>query len=280
MNIFWSSFTRIILFALFFSSNSVFATQLSLQKATVYGGDEEIAGWYMSEKLDGIRGYWDGEKLLTRKGKIINAPKWFVQNFPPFELDGELWSSRKSFEFIQSTVLDKSPSESWEKITFNIFEVPNTKGNFESRLEKAQQWFNKNNNEHVKIIPQIVCTGKKHLEEFLALIESKGGEGVIIKNPGQEYHTGRSPHILKVKNSNDMEGIVIGINKGKGKYENMMGSLTIKLENGIVFNLGSGFSDFERKNPPKLNSQITFKYYGYTKNGIPKFASFLHIRKD
>jgi len=60
----------------------------------------------------------------------------------------------------------------------------------------------------------------------------------------------------------------------------MMGSLTIKLENGIVFNLGSGFSDFERKNPPKLNSQITFKYYGYTKNGIPKFASFLHVRKD
>ena len=92
----------------------------------------------MSEKLDGIRGYWNGEKLLTRKGKIINAPKWFVHNFPPFELDGELWSDRKNFEFIQSTVLDKIPSKSWKRITYNIFEVPNEKGSFSSRLEKAK----------------------------------------------------------------------------------------------------------------------------------------------
>lgn len=266
---------HLVFFVIIFSAYSCFSNELDLQKALVYKGNENITGWYMSEKLDGIRGYWNGTQLLTRNGNIINAPKWFVHNFPPFELDGELWSSRNNFEFIQSVVIDTNPSDFWKKITYNIFEVPNQKGNFKDRLEKAKAWFEINKNKHVKIIPQMVCTGKNHLDEFLKQVESKGGEGVIVKDPSQKYHTGRTPYVLKVKNFNDMEGIVIGINPGKGKYKNMMGSLRVKLDNGIIFNLGSGFSDAERADPPKINSCVTFKYYGFTKNGIPKFPSFL-----
>jgi DNA ligase-1 len=278
---FFSSFLKyLILFIFLFSPSLVFSGSLSLQKALVYKDNEKINGFYMSEKLDGIRGYWDGKNLLTRKGNIINAPKWFIKNFPPFELDGELWSKRNDFEFIQSTVLKKTPDNSWEKITYNIFEVPNQKGNFPKRLEKARIWFKNNPNNHVNIISQAVCTGKEHLDKFLKEIESKGGEGVIIKNPDQNYNKGKVPRVFKVKNFSDMEGIVIAVNEGKGKYENMMGSLTIKLENGITFNLGSGFSDFERADPPKINSIVTFKYYGFTKNKIPRFPSFLRVRKD
>jgi len=46
----------------------------------------------MSEKLDGIRAYWNGTHLISRDGKIIYAPKWFTKNYPPFEIDGELWT--------------------------------------------------------------------------------------------------------------------------------------------------------------------------------------------
>lgn len=280
MQFFLNPAKYLIVFMIFLSQTYAFSSSSQLQKAFVYKGDEKIKDFYMSEKLDGIRGYWDGKNLLTRKGNLINAPKWFVKNFPPFELDGELWSKRNNFEFIQSTVLKKTPDKSWEKITYNIFEVPNQKGNFPKRLEKAKIWFKTNPNKHVKIIPQKVCTGKKHLEKFLKEIESKGGEGVIIKDPAREYDNGKTPFVLKVKNYSDMEGIVIAVNEGNGKYENMMGSLTIKLENGITFNLGSGFSDSERADPPKINSIVTFKYYGFTKNKIPRFPSFLHVRKD
>lgn len=270
---------NIFLVILLFSPSPLLSKDLPLQKPVVYCGEENIQGWYMSEKLDGIRGYWNGKQLLTRKGNIINAPKWFTNNFPPFELDGELWSKRNNFEFIQSTVLKKTATDSWKKITYNIFEVPNQKGEFKQRLKKAESWFKSNKNSHVKIIPQIVCKGKKDLDEFLNSIESMGGEGVIIKDPHKPYHTGKKPFILKYKSFKAMEGIVISINKGKGKYKNMMGSLGIKLENGVTFNLGTGFSDLERKNPPKLNSTIRFKYYGFTKNKIPKFPSFLHVRE-
>lgn len=53
----------------------------------------------------------------------------------------------------------------------------------------------------------------------------------------------------------------------------------MKLKNGIIFNLGGGFSNKERLNPPKIGETITFKYYDLTKNGKPKFASFLRVRK-
>jgi len=251
-----------------------------LQKPKVYQGDEDIQNWLMSEKLDGVRGYWTGKQLQTRKGNLIHAPEWFLENFPPFELDGELWSDRNQFELIQATVLDTTPSEDWRKITYNIFEVPNAEGDFLTRLQKAKEWFSDHLNPQVQIIPQIECKNKEHLQLFLKEIESKGGEGVIVKDPWQGYHTGRSPHILKVKNTDDMEGTVIGINPGKGKYESVMGSLTLKLETGLIFKLGTGFSDEVRENPPDIGSVVTFKYFGFTKNGKPKFASYLRVRKD
>ncbi len=251
-----------------------------LQKPQVYKGNEEIQNWVMSEKLDGIRGYWDGKQLKTRKGILIHAPEWFLADFPPFELDGELWSDRRQYELTQSIVLDTKPSSGWRKITYNIFEVPNTDGDFLTRLQKASDWFSHHPNQFVKIIPQISCRNKEHLHQYLKEIESKGGEGVIVKDPKLGYHTGRSPHVLKVKNHADMEGTVIAINPGKGKFADMMGSLTVKLESGLTFKLGTGFSNEVRQNPPAIGKIVTFKYFGFTKKGIPKFASYLRIRGD
>ena len=252
----------------------------SLQKASRYTGEETVAGWVMSEKLDGIRGYWNGKQLLTRKGRTIHAPPWFVAKFPPFALDGELWHKRDDFAFVQNTVLDDIPTENWRQITYNIFEVPESPGNFTARLESARDWFHGHPAPHVRIIEQIVCNGPDHLAAFLEQIESLGGEGVIVKDPDLEFHAGRSPYVLKVKNFDDMEGVVIAHRPGEGKFSGMMGSLTLQLDNGIVFNLGTGFTLAQRQHPPPVGAVVTFKYQGYTKNGIPRFASFLRVRRD
>jgi len=257
---------------------SIFTFAMQIQKPQSYQGDENINSWLMSEKLDGIRGYWNGKELLTRKGKKIYAPNWFIKNFPDFELDGELWTKRDDFENIQSIVMDKTPSSKWNEITYNIFEVPNTNGNFIKRLEKAKMWFFKNKNKHVHIIKQKKVINKEHLNNYLEDIIKKKGEGIIIKDPNKPYHTGRSPYILKVKKAKDMEGKVIAVNiSDKTK---VLKSLKLELENGIIFNLGTGFTKEQRITPPKIGEIVTFKYYSFTKNGKPKFASFLHIRKD
>jgi len=167
---------------------------------------------------------------------------------------------------------------SWEGISYNLFEVPGARGNFFKRLNKAGAWFEQHPNTHVKIIQQTVCQSPQHLEAYLDMVVAEGGEGVMVKDPALSYTAGRTTAILKVKKAHDMEGSVVALNldKGSGRLQ----SLTLELDNGIRFKLGNGFSDRQRIHPPSLGSLVTFKYYGLTQKGRPKFASFLRMRSE
>ena len=269
---------KLLIYLIYFQFLFINLNALELQKAKMYKENMNIDNWYMSEKLDGIRAYWDGEKLLSKNKNIIHAPSWFTKDFPKFKLDGELWTKRNDFENIQSIILDKNPSKYWNQITYNIFEVPEEKGDFLKRLEKIKKWKKTNNNKYIKIIKQIKCKDSKHLDVYLEKLINLKAEGVMIKNPSLEYFVGRSSNILKVKKFLDSEAVVIAINYHIHK-KNKFKSLVLKLDNNVVFNLGNGFSKEERINHPKIGDIVTFKYYNLTKFGKPKFASFLRIRK-
>ncbi|MDL2268969.1 DNA ligase [Desulfosarcina sp. OttesenSCG-928-A07] len=256
-----------------------FAQPVSLQQPGVYQGKESVSGWLMSEKYDGIRGYWTGTTLVTRTGNKIHAPEWFTKDFPAFALDGELWRKRNDFSFVQSTVQDTVPSDNWAEITYQIFDVPTAPGDFLSRLEMARKWFETHPASHVQIIPQQICTGPAHVRAFLESVVARGGEGVVLRHPTMAPHSGRSPYLLKVKPFSEMDGVVIGHTPGKGKFSGMTGSLVVRLEDGVTFKLGTGLTLSQRRHPPPVGSVITFKYQDLTKNGIPRFASFLHERR-
>jgi len=265
---------KLLLPTVFFFLSLFSAPLPSLQHAQIYK-DQNITGWVMSEKLDGIRGYWDGKTLLTKRGRVLYPPKEFTKNFPPFALDGELWSRRQDFEYIQSHVLKQE--DEWENISYYIFEVPHATGDFYERLAKAEKWFQRHPDLHVHILRQKACLNTKQLQTFLDEVVTKGGEGVMIKNPDLDYISGRTSTILKVKRAQDMEGKVLMVNLDDSKT--IMKSLTLELHNGIRFKLGNGFSNDQRKKPPMVGSKVTFKYYGFTKYGKPKFTSFIRINK-
>lgn len=246
----------------------------NLQKPKTYTSfKEKYSFWLMSEKLDGIRAYWNGKELISKNGNKIHAPTWFTKDLPSFELDGELWTKRADFENIQNIVLDKMPSSSWNQISYNIFEIPNTKGDFYKRLEKLKNWKKKHYIKHLRIIKQIEVKSEKNMNKYLNKLLKINAEGIILKNPKLKYFSGRSNNILKVKKFYDDEALVIGINYKKDKS---FKSLKVKLKNNVVFNLGNGFG--RGKILPNVGDIITFKYYGFTKNKKPKFASFLRIR--
>lgn len=241
--------------------------------------DQNVSGFLMSEKLDGIRAFWNGKELLSRNGKIIHAPKWFTKGFPPFEIDGELWSKRGEFELIQSIIMDKNPSKEWEKITYNIFEVPNQKGGLKERLNVLDKYLKTTNAPSIRIIKQIHCKDKNHLQSNFEQIIKHNGEGVVLRDPSALYINKRTNKAVKLKNYTDTECEVIAHHKGKGKYKNTLGAFTCKLANGVTFKIGSGLSDKLRQNPPKIGEIVTFKYQGFTKNKKPRFPIFLHVRK-
>jgi len=236
--------------------------------------DQNISGWVMSEKLDGVRAYWNGKELISRGGKVIHAPAYFIHDFPSFELDGELWTKRNDFDHIASIVRDKMPSKEWHQITYNIFEVPHAKGGLFERLKRVKPY----ESERLKIIAQKKTVSKEEMRHFLKEVESKGGEGIVVRDPEAPYIAKRTSKVLKVKSFLDTECKVLGYTVGKGKFSGMMGALKCRLPNGVNFKIGTGFSHEERKNPPEIGSMVTFKYKEMTKNGKPRFPVFLRVR--
>ena len=253
--------------------------QPDLLLLTKDAGDVDVTGWYMSEKLDGVRAYWNGSELLSRQGNAFAVPEWFTAGFPPFALDGELWTSRGEFEAVASITARDLPHPGWERITYNIFEVPNAPGDLDARLGRLRSWLAEHPAGPIRIIPQIPCRDREHLRAMLAEVEAKGGEGLVVRNPRTPYQTGRSAAALKVKRFDDMEGKVVGYRPGKGKFAGKTGALQVEIEGGLTFYIGSGLKDRERERPPPLGSIVTFKHQGFTNKGIPRFTSFLRVRE-
>jgi DNA ligase len=248
----------------------------------VYKDNIHVVGWLMSEKLDGVRGYWDGKQLVSKNGSVFHPPAAFTHNFPPFPLEGELWGGRGTFEKTVSIVKKQQSHDGWLTIQFAIFDVPQEPGSFSSRIQNAANWFATHPSRFAFVIPQQMITASGQLRTELQRIEELGGEGLIVRNPDATYTAGRSKDILKVKNFYDMEAVVVDHIPGKGRHQGRLGALLVTLpdNSGIRFRIGSGLSDAERNSPPPIGAIITFKYYGFYESGIPKFPSFMRTRTD
>ena len=83
----------------------------------------EPKGWYLTEKYDGMRLYWNGKEFLSRNGRTIKAPESITKQMPPVPLDGELWTQHGLYQ--DAVNLAKSSDETkWSKATFYIFDSP------------------------------------------------------------------------------------------------------------------------------------------------------------
>jgi DNA ligase 1 len=243
-------------------------------------GEAAISGWLMSEKLDGVRGYWDGQQLWSKNGTLFQPPRAFVADLPPFALEGELWGGRGSFAATAAVVQRLDDPAGWMTLRFGIFDAPQTPGPFSRRIAAATAWFAAHPSPHAFVIPQQPVHSRAELRRELARIEHLGGEGLIVRDPEALYLSGRRPEILKVKTFEDAEAVVIEHLPGQGRNTGLLGALLVELPDGTRFRLGTGFSDAERRNPPPLGTTVTFKHHGRYPSGLPKFPVFLRIRDD
>lgn len=250
-----------------------------LQLATNYYNSIDINAYWVSEKLDGVRGYWTGEKLFTRSGNDLNPPKWFVEGWPKIAMGGELWSGRGQFEQISACVRRKKSNKlCWKNLKLMIFDLPHQPGDFTHRISFMKFLIQKSSSEHLFMIEQKKVTSNASLTQWLTKVVNDNGEGLMLHLASANYHKGRTKNLLKLKQHQDAEAVVIAHLPGKGKYRGLLGAIRVKTPDGIVFKIGSGFSDLQRKHPPKIGSVITYKYIGKTQRGVPRFASFLRIR--
>ena len=248
--------------------------------AQVDDGTIDIRGWWVSEKLDGVRARWDGQQLWSKNGRLFAAPPEFLKNLPPFPLEGELWGGRGNFELTTAFVRQQQPHSGWLQLQFAIFDVPQHEGSFATRIDTARDWFAAHPTPYAFVIEQTLLVDRTALQVALQQVVAGGGEGLMVRDPQAPYRPGRSPALLKVKAWLDAEARVVAHSPGTGRNAGRLGALLVERPDGVRFRLGSGFSDAQRDAPPPVGSLVTYKYFGTYPSGLPKFPTFLRIRGD
>ena len=328
-------------------------------------GKHNIGGWFMSEKLDGSRAFWDGgvsrgrlapevpwantvkdDRLLkpviatglwSRSGKVIHAPDDWLNQLPKCLLDGELYIARGCFQDLRRIVSEHKPSEDWIDVKFMVFDSPSVpvfQAAREVKIRSEYSFFVKAIGfngpessvkdpwtfEHTKLFLEAQCRKSAvahpvfherlplkytdaldYVNEKLHIIVRKGGEGLMLRNPASRWVTQRSHNLLKVKPSNDAEGVVTGFTSGKktdrgSKLRGLIGALVLDY-NGKRLEL-SGLTNDERQfskewqmnyawdrpgeDMPsdlsglhfKIGDTVSFKYRELSDDGIPKEARY------
>ncbi|WP_345776258.1 DNA ligase [Luteimonas salinisoli] len=252
-----------------------------LMLATRYTPGVEVADYWVSEKLDGVRGRWDGRALWTRGGYRVRAPDWFTAGWPAEPMDGELWMGRGRFEEVSALVrAGSADADAWRDVRFMVFDLPAAGGPFTGRVARMRALLEGSGIAWLQAVPQQRPADAAALEARLRAVVAAGGEGLMLHHGEARYRVGRSDRLLKLKPFEDAEARVVEHLPGRGKYAGMTGSLLVERADGARFRIGSGMSDAQRATPPPVGSRVTYRYSGLTVNGLPRFARLLRVREE
>ena len=259
----------------------------ALLLANLYRADPDLRDWWVSEKLDGVRSFWDGQQLLTRGGERIAAPSWFTAGWPAEPMDGELWAGRDRFEQASAAVRRQTPDDAaWRELRFMVFDLSARGGPFDARIPAIGQQVQALHQEWVQAVGQRKVASQAELQALLRSTVAVGGEGLMLHRGASLYRAGRSGDLLKLKTRLDADARVVAVLPGRGKYQGAMDALRVEAvdsageRTGLRFKLGTGFSDAERRAPPAVGTFVTYRFRDLNTSGVPRFASFLRVRGD
>lgn len=253
----------------------------ALELSKIYHPGPDLSEFWVSEKLDGVRGRWDGQQLLSRGGQVIVAPAWFTAGWPAVPLDGEIWGGRGQFETTVSTVRQLQPDDAaWQRLRFMVFDLPAHPGVFSERLEAGAALVASLGQPWVQLVPQVRGSSHSALMKRLDDVVRGGGEGLMLHRGDALYRAQRSDDLLKVKPYEDAEAKVTGYEPGRGRHAGRTGALWVQTPEGQRFRIGSGLSDADRNSPPPIGSWITYRFRGRHESGLPRFATFVRLRAD
>ena len=237
------------------------------------------SAYWVSEKLDGVRAYWDGHRLRFRSGRPIATPAWFTAGLPALALDGELWLGRGRFEELSGLVRREMADDlAWQQVRYMIFDLPGGETPFGQRLRSLHEVIAATRLPWVQVVPQFHVDDVFVLAATLARVVASGGEGLMLHRAEAHWQAGRSDALLKLTPFLDAEARVVSYLPGKGKHRGVVGALELESADGRRFRVGTGLTDVQRRNPPAIGSLVTYRYRELTEKGMPRFPVFLRVR--
>ena len=148
--------------------------------------DHDPTGWWMSEKLDGIRAYWDGEALhLAARQQVLRARLVHRGSAGRHARRRAVGRPQDVPEDDEHRALG-CQSDEWKQVTYVVFDAPNAKGGFEDRIAHVEKVMKRAEAPHARALEHVVCKGMDHLREELARVEALGGEGLMLRQPSSQ----------------------------------------------------------------------------------------------
>jgi len=243
------------------------------------------AFWWVSEKLDGIRAFWDGKKSFLlcngHAGKKLSTPQWFIKSFPDIPLDGHLWiGASGSFPKQLANVCDwEETNEQWKQVKYRVFDTTHSQLKFEERIDMLYSKVGLNH-PIIKLAGLWKSKGNQHLlDELEELSQSSPSlNAIVIKEPKSFYYGNSNFHssFQKLERFPEGEAIVVGVEESTGK-------LLCKWPNEKTFSV-SHRSKSASSLPTPIGSVITYR--SSSSIGLrstlspPKYAFLLYHRED
>lgn len=252
----------------------------SLMLAGRWNEDLDPRAYLVSEKLDGVRAHWDGETLRFRSGRPIAAPAKWIAALPPVALDGELWLGRGRFEVLSGIVRrERADDAVWAEVRYMLFDLPGASGTFDARLQRLRALVAEVDLPWLQAVAQFRVSDAAELQARLNEVLEGGGEGLMLHRADAHWQAGRSDAVLKLTPWLDAEARVIGHRPGRGRLKGLTGALEVESADGRRFRIGSGLSDAQRRAPPPVGVQVTYRYRELTAAGLPRFPVFVRVRE-
>jgi len=268
-------------------------------------------------KYNGIRCIYRHGKFWTRTNKPILSVPELLKTLPDMNdmfLDGELYCHGKSLQKIVSSVRKTVNIDEDKSIQYIIYDCYHDNifrnSSFEKRWNGLLYWHSHHlNSERIKIADTIFKSQRPQSAVELDIGSPLGYEGTIVRNAAAPYEPGkRSYNLLKIKPWTDGEFKIVGMTQlksyekiivptatsgakqyadgswyknGKETLIESMGSLILCTENGVRFEVGTGFDDATRDvcwHDDPTGKWATIKYAYLTDEGVPFHPVFICIR--
>jgi hypothetical protein len=251
--------------------------------AKKFDGQDPV-GMMASEKLDGVRAYWNGEGFYSRNGNLFEAPSWMLDLLPDEDLDGELYLGPGQLYEAISIVKTKPPTHAWRKLRYMVFDAPDAAGPFRERLKHAERLVDEACRRWrgpgpcpVQLVQHTLIRSPQDLDRFHREVTSRGIEGTMLRDPDSRYERTRSGTLLKLKDFQDGNAEVIGYKKGATAA---VGSYQMRdLDNGAVFTVDARHAPAGRRGALlPVGTQVEYRFQERTPNGNPRHPILIGVR--
>ena len=254
-----------------------------LMLANVYRPELPLADYWVSEKYDGVRAYWDGQQLWTRHGHRIARARLVHRRLAHAAARRRAVGRARP---LHRRLIGRGPRHPRRRrmartALHGVRSAGAPRPLRRSACPTSQRLLAGSTNPVVQAVPQHKLADDAALASPAAARPCcAGGEGLMLHRGASLYRGERNDDLLKLKQHLDAEATVIGHVPGKGKYQGMLGALLVQTPEGL--RVPAGQRAARRRScitAPPIGSQVTYRYLGLHPNGAPRFASFVRVRR-